>query len=123
MLIENYLSQVKTALIISPVVKSYTTTRELHKELEGYIRVRAVLKNDTKLDIFIYVRTNDKLTHEKYSFHWQTPQGKLIKRWDNAPHHHELDTFPHHIHKGSEVEPHSPVNLFQILKILEDEIG
>ena len=36
----------------------------------------------------------------KYHFHWQDQQGRLIKRWDNAPHHPELKTFPDHVHVG-----------------------
>jgi len=37
------------------------------------------------------------LTTTKYRYHWQTGSGKLIKRWDNAPHHPEIDTFPDHL--------------------------
>jgi hypothetical protein len=37
-----------------------------------------------------------------YSFHWEsTLQDGLIHRWDNAPDHPEVKTFPKHFHKGS----------------------
>jgi hypothetical protein len=39
---------------------------------------------------------------ENYKFHWQDSQGRLIRRWDNAPHHPEVEGFPHHVHDGSE---------------------
>jgi hypothetical protein len=42
------------------------------------------------------------ITVENYKFHWQDSQGRLIKRWDNAPHHPEVESFPHHLHDGSE---------------------
>lgn len=29
----------------------------------------------------------------------------LIMRWDNAPHHREIETFPHHVHEGAEIKP------------------
>lgn len=38
-----------------------------------------------------------------YSYHWEhrmTDGG--IHRWDNAPHHHQIATAPHHLHDGSE---------------------
>ncbi len=35
----------------------------------------------------------------KYSYHWQDKDGKLIKRWDNAP-DWDVETFPHHLHIG-----------------------
>lgn len=38
----------------------------------------------------------------KYHHHWQDSNGRLIKRWDNAPHHPEIETFPHHLHEGAE---------------------
>src|SRR5262245_13468052 len=38
----------------------------------------------------------------KYRHHWQDSQGRLLKRWDNAPHHPTVDTFPHHLHDGAE---------------------
>jgi hypothetical protein len=40
--------------------------------------------------------------NQNYKFHWQDSQGRLIKRWDNAPHHPEVEGFPHHLHDGSE---------------------
>ncbi len=38
-----------------------------------------------------------------YSYHWEhrmTDGG--IHRWDNAPHHHQVSTHPHHRHDGAE---------------------
>lgn len=38
-----------------------------------------------------------------YSYHWEhrmTDGG--IHRWDNAPHHHQIATYPHHLHNGNE---------------------
>ena len=34
----------------------------------------------------------------QYSFHLQDARGRLVFRYDNAPHHRELPTFPHHKH-------------------------
>jgi hypothetical protein len=42
------------------------------------------------------------MTVANYKLHWQDSQGRLIKRWDNAPHHPEVAGFPHHLHDGSE---------------------
>lgn len=42
--------------------------------------------------------------------------GRLIKRWDNAPHHPELDTFPHHLHEGDRVVSHSALNALESLQ-------
>jgi len=38
-----------------------------------------------------------------YAYHWeQRRQRGTIHRWDNAPHHPHLETFPKHLHAGDE---------------------
>ena len=37
----------------------------------------------------------------KYRFHLQDPEGGLIWRLDNAPHHAEISTRPHHEHRAA----------------------
>lgn len=48
------------------------------------------------------VEEKGTLSTNKYRHHWQSSDGQVIKRWDNAPHHPEIDTFPHHLHDASE---------------------
>ena len=43
----------------------------------------------------------------------------LIMRWDNAPHHREIESFPFHIHTKSEILPSEEVRLDEILKTIE----
>jgi len=88
-----------------PVIKSYHLTREMIKDLEVYLRIRAFMVDNGQMDIFIYVTSNHEITLEKYSFHWQDKDKKLVMRWDNAPHHLELENFPHHLHLEEETRP------------------
>ena len=37
-----------------------------------------------------------------YSYHVQK-EGKMVRRWDNAPHWPDMKTFPHHLHLESEM--------------------
>lgn len=39
---------------------------------------------------------------EQYAYYWLAPDDQLRVGWDNAPHHRELFTFPHHKHVGSQ---------------------
>ncbi len=59
------------------------------KLLEAFERVTE--KNSTKI-----------LKTTKYHFHWQGLNNQLLRRWDNAPHHPEIETFPDHVHLGPE---------------------
>lgn len=121
-LIQSYFSQLKTALILSTAIESYQVTREIVKDLEGYLRIRAPLIDGGQFDIFIYVISNQEISIVKYSFHWQDKDKKLVMRWDNAPHHQELDNFPHHLHLEEETKPSIEPYYMDILKIIEDEM-
>ena len=46
-------------------------------------------------------------------------RNNLISRWDNAPHHKELRTFPHHIHLPDGVKENKPVKLIDVLVKIE----
>ncbi len=52
---------------------------------------------------------------EDYRYHYQTAEGELIRRWDNAPHHPDVETFPHHVHVGDEVIATDPVDHKDVL--------
>jgi hypothetical protein len=40
---------------------------------------------------------------EKYAYFWLTPAGEILQEWDNAPHHPEVETHPHHTHLSGNV--------------------
>ena len=60
---------------------------------------------------------------EKYSYHWQEKNGKLITRRDNAP-HQKVKTFPHNKHypDGAVVESYE-IRLEKVLKSIEKKLG
>ena len=49
----------------------------------------------------------------------------MIKRWDNAKHHPELETFPKHVHLGDDMNAKNstPIDLRGVLEVLESEVG
>lgn len=115
-------SSLRAHLVVSPIV---VTFHFLHEETAGdigYFRVRCILLDGSELELaerFTYTRGGPVI--DKYSYHWQGHDGALICRWDNAPHHREVATFPHHQHVGNDdnVQPHLPLDAFAVL----DEIG
>jgi len=56
----------------------------------------------------------------QYRFHYMDERNNLISRWDNAPHHKELRTFPHHVHLPDGVKENKPVKLIDVLDKIED---
>jgi len=55
---------------------------------------------------------------EVYSYYWLRPDSSVIIGWDNAPHHKEINSFPHHKHLGNKVEPSNQRNLSGVLSFI-----
>ena len=66
----------------------------------------------------------DKVIHLKYRFHLMNVNDEIVFRYDNAPHHPEIATYPHHKHvKGGEVPRRSEeVGLKEVLLEIEGMI-
>lgn len=87
-------------------------------------KLRIPISDGSFLDIWLS-------TDGDYSFHWERRrQTGEIFRWDNAPHHHEIITFPQHLHNGDESEivesrlskePESALR--QILDFIQAQLG
>lgn len=65
---------------------------------ECYVRGVLTLIGDFELHVAEYVITEPIVTRPKYRYHLQSTAGDLISRWDNAPHHPDISTFPDHRH-------------------------
>jgi hypothetical protein len=83
---------------------------------------RIDLTNETTLFVKDYLFLDGS---RKYAFHWQTAEGDCLIRWDNAPHHQDIDTFPYHRHLGTNLrlEASSPMNLAKVLTIIRDSMA
>jgi hypothetical protein len=98
--IRRYFDEIEARLIECPAILAYQIIRKDISPDDGKLRIRSIL---TGGGIFEYVRGMADLNPPmKYSFHWQDIQGKTVRRWDNAPHHKELDHAPHHVHIGDD---------------------
>ncbi|RCV64506.1 hypothetical protein C5S53_08510 [Methanophagales archaeon] len=120
-MIEDYFTEIESLLIASPIVLSFKTSKEKISEDRGWIKGSVIFTNGTQMHLFEYVKIDNSPCIIKYAYHWQRKDGKLIKRWDNAPHHKGLETYPDHIHVGESVYSHENMDIKRVLDILEEE--
>jgi len=118
-----YFDRVLRAALGSPQVKRVEQVRREHDVMGriGFMRYRLTLINDGLLELTERVEVQaEEIVVTKYRHHWQNQEGFLIKRWDNAPHHPQVASFPHHLHDGSEdnVVAHPPVHALQVLRLV-----
>jgi len=103
----------------SSFIKSHSINDFRKSETVFYLNIKIYFVNNSELHVREYVDSD----HRKYSFHWQSSNGDLIIRWDNAPHFPDLLTFPHHKHLASgEVTESHDISLEEILKFIQNNI-
>jgi Family of unknown function (DUF6516) len=120
------LDSLRARLILSSAVVSFHYHQDETVGNVGYFRVRCTLIDGSELQLIERSRiVANVLAVEKYSFHWQSNDGTLICRWDNAPHYRDLTTFPHHLHEGETgaVQAHAPVDAFDVLSEIEKRLS
>ena len=120
----DYLTRMQAIIVANPKVIRCSVIREEAQGDTGLFRYRLSLCDGSTLEMFELFQIKDKIQVCKYSFHWQDPDGRLRKRWDNAPHHPEISTNPNHVHYGEEsnVGPAEPLNAEEALFIISAEI-
>ncbi|WP_291321007.1 DUF6516 family protein, partial [Desulfonatronospira sp.] len=79
--------------------------------------------DNSVLHFIEFVNVKSNLEVYKYSYHYQDEKGDLIFRYDMAPHHREILTFPHHKHTMDNlVIASNQPDLAQVLQEIEDMI-
>jgi len=112
-MIENYLSELEYQLTDSPIVVSHIWLRYRASEAEGSFRIRGTLMNGDTFELaeFVILDANSEIEVVTYSYHWQNTENQLIMRWDNAKHHPQIRTFPHHVHIDNEDNVHKSTGM------------
>ncbi|MEB3860206.1 MAG: DUF6516 family protein [Desulfurococcales archaeon] len=69
-------------------------------DIDGYYKLRAIKHN---YKIFISeLLIRDSIAKYSYTLLYGE---KIVLRYDNAPHHPYIETFPHHKHENDEIKP------------------
>lgn len=60
-----------------------------------------------------------------YSYYWLDEENRLIIGWDNAPHHREVATHPHHKHIGDQhnVKASAERCFEEVMSFIRDVLG
>ena len=93
-------------------------------EKEGYIRGTLYLHGGYNLHVAEYVTIKQsKPIAIKYRYQLQALDSRFTVRWDNAPHHKTIDSFPHHKHcRNGETVASVIDNISDVLNSLDKEL-
>ena len=125
-MIDVYFLQLEEIIRRFPSIQSYSITKKIYNDKQGYLRGSISFENGYRLD-FVEVKHTDHLTKIKYKYQYMDENHKLIFRYDNAPHYPHLNTHPHHRHSSQSIseskEQTLETVLFEILSIIGNESG
>ena len=69
-----------------------------------YLKGQITIIDSSTLEISIFAtESGEKLFIDKYRLHYMNNAGQMVFRYDNSPHHPEIDTFPNHKHMPGEI--------------------
>ena len=115
-MIRDYFGEVEKKLEeIKWLIKKKTIEFNLISEEMGTIKGKIVFVNNYALDFRELVSEE----HTDYRFHFMNGNNRLISRWDTAPHHKEITTFPFHLHTPEGVRECDKVNLIDVVDIVK----
>jgi len=92
--IERSLRRIKGAEISTPI------TSLASDDYNGLLRCRVLFWDESYLDIYEVVNTELRYPVKVHYAYTYLANEKRIFRYDNAPHHSEISTHPHHKHVG-----------------------
>ncbi|MBF0502359.1 MAG: hypothetical protein HQM09_19625 [Candidatus Riflebacteria bacterium] len=125
-MIREYLRSLESALATSPWIAGVDVKRcdVLETPCESILvyRFRVRLTDSSMLEMMervVFGGEPASMITTTYCFHWQDREGRLKRRWDNAPHFPRLSGFPHHIHSGNTTEEVISGESIDGLRVLE----
>lgn len=113
-MIKEYFSAIEYAIQEFPDVRSVSIRKKIFNIKQGVISGSIIFENGYRLD-FVEVKNADIKSKVKYRYQYMDAANNLIFRYDNAPHHSGVETFPHHKHDRNKIRSANEPTLLDIL--------
>ena len=113
-MIDAYFRDVEQTLQEFPNLRSSALRKKQYNAKQGYISGSVHFDSGCRLE-FMELKDTDQAAKIKYRYQFMDPQNICLFRYDNAPHHPDITTHPHHKHAGEEVIGSCEPTLFDVL--------
>ena len=124
MLITEYFQRIESQIADCIHIVESSLLKDKRSLHIGIIEGELLFADESVLRFIEFVNVKETTEVYKYSYHYQNRNGDLIFRYDMAPHHREMQTFPHHKHTLSNKVVEAPCpTLVQVLDEIDDMIG
>jgi hypothetical protein len=118
MQVKDYFSEIQNLIRKSAFIENVDVEYEAKSKTTGLIHGILRMADGSTLQFLELINiTGDEITRPKYRFHFMDNSDKMVFRYDNAPHHPEVATHPHHKHIRDE-----EIGLREVLSEIEEMI-
>ena len=116
-MIQKFVEDIEKTIAASSIVLSSNIQKFIGPALEAvYIKGHLLIIDSSILEISIFaIQFRNTVSIDKYRLHYMNSAGQMLFRYDNAPHHPEIGTHPHHKHMPEKIIPSSMPSLQDIL--------
>ena len=99
-MIRKFLSEIEKSINSSSIVLSSNIQKYFGPgEETAYLKGHITIIDSSILEIAIFaIESRGSLSIDKYRLHYMNNSGQMLFRYDNSPHHREIETHPHHKH-------------------------
>ena len=110
MLISEYFQKIESQIADCIYIIETSLVKDKRSLHIGIIEGELFFIDESRLHFIEFVNVKEIIEVYKYSYHYQDRNSDLIFRYDMAPHHREIKTFPHHkhIHSNNVTEASAP---------------
>ena len=124
MLITEYFQRIESQIADCIHIVESSLLKDKRSLHIGIIEGELLFADESVLHFIEFVNVKETTEVYNYSYHYQNRNGDLNFRYDMAPHHRKMQTFPHHKHTlSNEVIEASCPTLAQVLDEIDDMIG
>jgi hypothetical protein len=120
LVVADYFRTIEQSLSNSKFIADRTVDFKEFSSNEGMVRGRLLFLGGYVLTFMEYIQVGKE--RPKYRFNLTDSKGNMIFRYDNAAHHRDVPTFPHHKHTSTEVKPSREVGFVEVLSEIENII-
>ena len=113
-MIEKYFLQIELIIQEFPNIRSLSLTKKIYNAKQGFISGSIMFENGFGLD-FVEVKNTDVKSKIKYRYQYMNEKSEMVFRYDNAPHHSDIKTFPHHKHETDGVRASDEPSLSDVM--------
>lgn len=110
MLISEYFQEIESQIANCIYIVETSLVKDKRSLHIGIIEGELFFTDESNLHFIEFINVKEIIEVYKYSYHYQDRNSDLIFRYDMAPHHREIKTFPHHkhIHSNNVTEASAP---------------